>query len=104
MVHGEYQDIPVEERPLPSHISMAGGGVMVRREKPICLDHPYHRDEHSRMYADLLMHRAWTSEFDFLGEAAESEDKCREMWTAEEDYCQATAEELKHMLRQSLFV
>ena len=75
---------------------------MVCREKPICLDKPNHRDEHSKMYADLLMHKAWTSELDYLGEAADSVDRCMEMWTAEKDHCQATANELKHMLRQSL--
>ena len=102
VVHGEFQQIPIVERPLPSHILLSGGGVMVRRVKPICLDKPNHRDEHSRMYADLIMHRAWTSESDYLGDAAASVDRCMEMWTAERDNCQSTANELNSMLKQSL--
>ena len=102
MVHGEQEVIPITERPLPSQILLAGGGVMVRREKPVCLDLPNHRNEHARKYSDLLMCRAWSNEFDYLGEAAASMDRCLEIWEAEKDFCQSTSDELKKMLRRSL--
>ena len=102
VVHGDHLQIPVSDRPLPSHILLASGGVMVLRDNPICIDKPNPRDEHSRMYADLLMYRAWTSESDYLGEAADSFERCLEMWTAERDNCQSTANELNSMLKNSL--
>ena len=102
VVHGEQEVIPITERPLPSHILLTSGGVMVRREKPVCLDLPNHRNEHARKYSTLLMCQPWSNEFDYLGDAADSLERCREIWEAEKDNCQSTSDELKTMLRRSL--
>ena len=75
---------------------------MVRREKPVCLDLPNHRNEHARKYSTLLMCQPWSNEFDYLGDAAASVERGCEIWEAEKDNCQSTSDELKTMLRRSL--
>ena len=102
VAHGDHATIPIEERPLPSHIFLNGGRVMVRRSKPVCLDMPSHDTNHATMYATLLMHRPWMVEADFLGDAAISEERCQAMWDTEHDNCLQTSDELKRMLQLSL--
>ena len=102
VAHGELSNIPIEERPLPSHILLDDGQLMVLREKPVCIRKSSHsRDEHNKMYASLLMYLPWQNEVDYLGAAATSIETCQTMWEAHEEQCLSTAEELKRMLRNS---
>ena len=102
VAHGVHAEIPIEERPLPSHIFLREGGIMVLRGTPVCVDKPYPKDQHSRTYANLLMYLPWKSEADYLGDAAASPEKCQEMWEDKQVTCQNTADELKRMLRDSI--
>ena len=93
--------IPVMKPPLPSHIFLADGGVMVRRKKPICIDMPINRTRHEEMYAALLMFQPWNNESDDLGEAATSLQKCQELFVMMKDNCRMVEEELRSMVRLS---
>ena len=102
VAHGEVALTPIENRPLPSHIFLRGGSVMVLRKKPVCIDMPKHKTSHSSMYASLLMNLPWSSEAEYLGDAASSEESCQTMWDAEHVNCQRTSEDLTKMLQHSL--
>ena len=102
VAHGDPAAISREERPLPSHIFLQGGGVMVRRQKPVCVDMPKQGTNHAAMYATLLMNLPWSSEADYLGNAATSEESCLAMWETEHLNCQSTSEDLKRMLQLSI--
>jgi hypothetical protein len=102
VAHGELALTPKENRPLPSHIYLRGGRVMVLRKKPVCIDMPKHKTRHSSMYATLLMNLPWSSEVEFLGDAASSEESCQVMWDAEHENCQRTSEDLARMLQHSV--
>ena len=100
VTHGELALTP--NHPLPSHIFLSGGGVMVLRKKPVCIDMPKHKTRHASMYSTLLMNLPWSSEVEYLGDAASSEEACQAIWDAEHDKCQRTSEDLKRMLQLSL--
>ena len=101
VAHGD-PAVPKEERPLPSHILLQGGGVMVRRQRPVCIDMPRQGTNHAMMYAKLLMNLPWSNEADYLGNAALSEESCLLMWEAEHHNCKSSSEDLKRMLQLSL--
>ena len=98
MTHGEQGAVPTRKIPLPSHIFLADGSAMIRRKKPVCIDMPVPKTSHEEMYATLLMFQPWTNEVDDLGEAATSEEKCREMFETKREACTLTKEELRGML------
>ena len=75
---------------------------MVLRKKPVCIDMPKHDTNHASMYATLLLNLPWTSEVEYLGDAASSEERCQAMWDAEHDNCNSTSEDLDRMLQLSL--
>ena len=102
VTHGELALTPIENRPLPSHIFLRGGSVMVLRKKPVCIDMPQPKTRHASMYATLLMNLPWSSEVEYLGDAASSEESCQAMWDAEQENCLRTSEDLRRMLQHSL--
>ena len=103
LVSGPNAQIPEGERRLPHHIEFSDGTVMklVNDGKQRVIDSKKHKDEHSKMYADMFLYLPWQDEEEFLGEARISEVACEALWDEFGEMALDLKEQLRLMIRNS---
>ena len=103
LVSGQNENVPEEERRLPSHIELSDGSILVllTTGKPRVINPKKHKDKHAQMYADMFLYLPWQDEKQFLGEASRSKEVCQAMWDEWGDAAKDLKEQLYDMIKRS---
>ena len=103
LVTRDNNNIPEDERLLPSHFVLADGNVMVRLrlENLRVMSSNHHGSKHEQMYSDMFLYVPWENEEQFLGEARESEEACKTLWERYKESIRDLKNQLKSRIRSA---
>jgi hypothetical protein len=90
--------VSLKDRWLPSDINLCDGHILILlwNVPRWVMDTQRHRDEHSKIYADMFLYIPWQDEERLFGDARRSLDVCQAKW---EEWWEA-ALDMKNQLKQ----
>ena len=94
-----------QDRGLPEAFVMSDNRLMILRSTGLAVVDTTrfpHNQEHSRQYAQLLMFTPWSDEKVFLGQARQSAEACKALYTMHEAAINSVEEQCNRLIRLSV--